>query len=196
MLNYDKLFTDNPNYAVIAVDKYGQVNAYTGPIFYNVPSSRWEVCNDTVQRIPMGLMPVGQDFNPKDFYVMNPNLSPEKAKEIAIGIASHPVKIKRMGVFEGTAIPIPGDMLAKDGQLLGANAAETFNDPLGLKEIQAKSDKMFKPNPMNREVITTQVMVDPQIGVGAMEPITVATQLKQQAKVLLDMAARLEGNTN
>ena len=144
----------------------------------------------------MGLMPVGQDFNPKDFYVMNPNLSADKVKEIATGIASHPVKIKRMGVFEGTAIPIPGDMLAKDGQLIGANAAETFNDPLGLKEIQTKSDKMFKPNPMNREVIPTQVMTEPQIGVGAMEPISVATQLKQQAKVLLDMAARLEGNTN
>jgi hypothetical protein len=196
MLNYDKLFTDNPDYAIIAIDKYGQANAFTGPAFYSVPSSRWEVCNESVKRIPLGLMPMGLDFNPKDFYVLNPKLAPEKLKEILDAITSHPVKMRRQGVFEGTALPIPSDMQAKDGMLLGASAGETFNDPLGIKEIQAKSDKMYKPNPMNREVIPTQVMVEPQIGVGAMQPMTMSSQLKRQAQVLLDMAARLDNNTN
>ena len=85
-----------PTAAVVAVDRHGSVNLYDGPIFFSPTASRWCPINDSVKKVPVGLMPTTGDFSPEQAVKINPAIDPELQKRIQATIRGGP-----------TADPVP-----------------------------------------------------------------------------------------
>lgn len=206
--SWDAYLKIMPTAAVVAVDRHGAVNLYDGPIFFSAAASRWCPINDSVTKVPVGLMPTTGDFSPEQAWKLNPAIDTELQKRIQAAIRGAPIPDPVPGQWTGTLDNAPE--MAKMQEVVKATVLpETigfmepdyqtttpplFTQSMGVPSVVDRKDTIkvetgvvsAGPAPL---VVTTSVgslIAKPSLNA------SMAQQLREQATKLLTLADTLE----
>ena len=194
-----------PTAAVVAVDRHGSVNLYDGPIFFSPTASRWCPINDSVKKVPVGLMPTTGDFSPEQAVKINPAIDPELQKRIQAtirgGPTADPVPSQWTGTIDNSAEMVKMQEVVKAtvvpetiGFMEPAYQTTTpplFTQTMGVPSVVDRKDTIkvetgvvsAGPAPL---VVSSSQVVKPT------QNAHVASLLREQATKLLTLADTLE----